>query len=139
MTGLPIDSVKLERPLEGIDILCRLRSLFELKTLLHEALRVRALICLSPNRGMRCDTPATGVFWQDASEWYPCCDEHWPGVSQWLGHTRFYGYTTHLHVFAERADNIDFARVKVFLPGDSVSELLIVRRDVYDRKDAASL
>jgi len=129
--GLPIDDVKISKPLEGMVLVLRLRSLGELKTLLREALRVRALVCLSPDRQKRCDNPATGIFWQDASEWYPCCDAHWPNGSQWLGHTRFYGYSTHLYVFAERADNIDFARI----PVDDLP--LIAKREVYDRTEAA--
>lgn len=134
MSNLPIDNEKLTKPLEGMDILCRLRSLAELKSLLREALLVRALICLSPNRGVRCDNPATGVFWQDASEWYPCCDEHWPSGSQWLGHTRFYGYNTHIRVFSERADDIDFSRIGFVIDGMPAS--VIVRRDVYNRENA---
>jgi hypothetical protein len=132
--GLPIDEEKLKNPLEGMNIIFRLRSLGELKTLLREALKVRALVCLSPDRHERCDNPATGVFWQDGSEWYPCCDAHWPHGSQWLGHTRFYGYSTHLYVFAERADDIDFTRVAV----DLNDMPLIAKREVYDRKDAAT-
>jgi hypothetical protein len=136
MSGLPIDSVKVGRPLESMQITCRLRSLSELKSLLREALIARALVCISPDRTERCDNPATGIFFQDASEWYPCCDDHWPSGSQWTGHTRFYGYVTKIQVFAERADNIDFSRVKVILPDDTVGDLLIAKREMYDRKDA---
>ena len=123
MSGLPIDSVPLEKPLEGELLWFNLASLAELKYVLRVLLSKRALVCCSPNRTERCDQPATGVFWQDASEWYPCCDAHWPGGSQWLGHTRFYGYRTRVNCFAERTKDCELTE--------------LVKRELYDRTDAA--
>jgi len=90
-----------------MELTFRLGSLGELEDLLRSQLAKRALVCLSPNRKERCDTPATRIFWQDAGEWYPCCDEHWPGGSRWPDDPHFYGYTTQLIVFAERESHLD--------------------------------
>lgn len=106
-SAFPPDKLVLSTPLEGMELTFRLRSIDELQMLLRRLLRRRALVCLSPNRKERCDSPATGVFWQDESEWYPCCDAHWPSGHQWLGHTRFYGYCTRLNLFAERVTEED--------------------------------
>src|SRR4029077_17302129 len=123
MNGLPIDQVPVEKPLEGMLVWFNLASLAELKYVLRVLLAKRAAVCCSPDRHARCDTPATGIFWQDASEWYPCCDEHWPSGSQWLGNTRFYGYRTRINCFAERVQDLNLTEE--------------VKRELYDRTDAA--
>lgn len=97
----------LQRPLEGLELTFRVGSLGELEDLLRSQLAKRALVCLSPNRTERCDAPATRIAWQDAGEWYPCCDEHWTGGSRWPDDPRFYEYTTQLIVFAERESDSD--------------------------------
>lgn len=122
MSEYPPDAIPLEEPLKGMELIFRCAALHELKSLLRRFLARRALVCISPNRKERCDSPATGIFWQDASEWYPCCDAHWPSGSQWLGHTRFYGYVTKIHLFASRVEPSDLQEA--------------TKSEVYDREEA---
>lgn len=97
-----IDAMELKEPLKGIKIKRWFGDLGELKSVLRALLARRALVCISPNRRERCDRPATGIFWQDGCEWYPCCDEHWPSGPQWTGSTRFRGGQIAIHCFHER-------------------------------------
>lgn len=40
-------------------------------------------------RCAECDSPATGVFWNDQAEWYCLCDNHMEYGRQWTGSTRW--------------------------------------------------
>ncbi len=105
-----IDAKPVTEPLKGVELTRWFGNLEDLKRCLRSLLVKRALVCLSPNRHERCDTPATGIFWQDQAEWYPCCDAHWPSQSQWCGSTRFRGGYIALNCFDER---LDYAEINV--------------------------
>lgn len=75
----------------------------EKRDFIRECLRAGILRCLSPERDALCDEPATLIHWQDAAEWYPCCDLHDPGPPQWCGNTRFRPHLLTLNVIPEKA------------------------------------
>src|SRR5689334_20282830 len=91
MSIIDLDAQPLTKPMAGLEIKRWFANVQALKETLRAFLSKRALVCLSPNRSERCDTPATGIFWQDDLEWYPCCDKHFPSQSQGCGSTRMRG------------------------------------------------
>jgi hypothetical protein len=102
-----LDKTSPTKPLDGLEIVRWFGDIGSLKMALRAFLTKRALVCTSPNRSERCDVPATGIFWQDGMEWYPCCDAHYQSQGQWSGNTRFRGHHVSFLCFRERCDSTD--------------------------------
>jgi hypothetical protein len=108
--------------MDGAEVTFHVASPGAGRDLLYDLLRRHALVCVSPERTERCDSPATKIFWVDSAEWYPCCSQHFPEGDQWTGNTRAGMWLIVVQVFRERLNEADIRGCEV---------------KPYDRKDAA--
>lgn len=99
--------IPLIRPTQGLELKRFIGNIESLKATLDYFLWKQALVCLSPERQTRCDSPARRIFWQDGMEYYPCCDVHFPIFEQWTGHTKFFPHRARFNLFRERISNED--------------------------------
>lgn len=89
----------------GVDVRRFCRTYGDMRAFVDDVIRAKIARCLSPERAILCDDPATSVFFQDAAEWYPCCEQHQIVNRQWTGSTRFTPHVVGIPVFPELAES----------------------------------
>jgi len=112
-------------PKKGLFLRLWVANFPDMQLFIDRCVRAGIVRCLSPKRKDLCDNPATFVFWQDQAEWYPCCYEHDPGLSQWEGSTRFYPHYLELPVIPGKA--------MAWLAGLSAEERSHITKRAYER------
>ena len=111
----------------GLSIRRYVRSFEQMKAFADQCVKAGIVVCVSPERSKRCDEPATRIYWQDRAEWYPCCEAHFPYMSQWCGSTSFYAHEMDLCVIPEKA--------LAWLETLPVRERECIRKEQYERPE----
>ncbi|CAG0946261.1 hypothetical protein ANRL1_02876 [Anaerolineae bacterium] len=94
---------------DGLSIQIRVTRFPQMHQFLRRVIKAGIVRCDSPMRKQLCNQPATHVFWQDAGEWYSCCDTHrivrenGHPSRQWTGFTRFAPHMLDVPVIPDKA------------------------------------